>query len=608
MGLLFERLSGSGDARLPIGPSGALVGLAAAFAVAAGAMVSLAPLPAFGAVVGAVVVILMATLGRRSAQVFVTSLGVVLIAYAFFGRGVAYVGTGSLFIGEAVFFLGVLAFVLNLGRARFGPFHWLLVAFIAAGLIQTVPYVGPYGLLALRDAVVWGYAFFALAVATTFDPAWFDRLTRAYSRFIPAFLLWVPLAMALEIGFQDSLPGWPGAPVPFIVVKHGDVAVHLAGIAAFLLAGLYADRRAWIPSAIIWVLVFMELAMVGAVSRGGLVAAVVGTAGVLLFVRSTGRLLSAAGIALAGFILLYALNPTIDVGSNQGRALSFSQLVDNVASVILETDRGNLQGTKEWRLAWWEKIVDYTIDGPYFWTGKGFGINLADDDGFQVLADRSLRAPHNGHMAILARGGVPLLALWVAIQAAFAIGLLRAARRARAAGNRLLVQLAAWLFAFWSAALINMTFDVYLEGPQGGIWFWSVIGLGLVVMDAARRTGASRGGQRPIWTVEGRAGTQSSGVAGAAGAAVADGAAGMASGLAAPPGVSTMNFRTALPPVSPTTRAVLAPSVNDGQDLGSRRGEVEKGALDLLPPPPKSAATAADDFFDGLIRRVGGDP
>jgi hypothetical protein len=27
-----------------------------------------------------------------------------------------------------------------------------------------------------------------------------------------------------------------------------------------------------------------------------------------------------------------------------------------------------------------------------------------------------------------------------------------------------------------------MSFDVYLEGPQGGIWFWSIIGLALAVL------------------------------------------------------------------------------------------------------------------------------
>jgi hypothetical protein len=48
-----------------------------------------------------------------------------------------------------------------------------------------------------------------------------------------------------------------------------------------------------------------------------------------------------------------------------------------------------------------------------------------------------------------------------------------------------LLQLIGVDFAIWVAALINMSFDVYLEGPQGGIWFWSVVGLGLVLMRVA---------------------------------------------------------------------------------------------------------------------------
>jgi len=47
--------------------------------------------------------------------------------------------------------------------------------------------------------------------------------------------------------------------------------------------------------------------------------------------------------------------------------------------------------------------------------------------------------------------------------------------------------MAAVIFAFWLAALINMSFDVYLEGPQGGIPFWSAIGVGMVIMRASRQ-------------------------------------------------------------------------------------------------------------------------
>jgi hypothetical protein len=35
------------------------------------------------------------------------------------------------------------------------------------------------------------------------------------------------------------------------------------------------------------------------------------------------------------------------------------------------------------------------------------------------------------------------------------------------------------VFVYWLGALIDGSFDVYIGGPVGGIWFWSVIGLGI---------------------------------------------------------------------------------------------------------------------------------
>jgi O-Antigen ligase len=463
--------------------------LALVLAVGVGILLVAAPATTLAAVAAGSILVIMAALGRRSAAVFAGALGILLIGYAFLGRGVAYVGTGSVYVGEAVLFLGLVAFILNLDRARFGIVHWLIVGFMLIGLVRTIPDIGRYGPLALRDAVVWGYAAFALFIATVFERRWFDRLIDSYRWVVPAFLLWLPIATILTQQFGDSLPGWPGAPVGFVVVKQGDFAVQLAGVAAFLLVGLYAARRGWMPSSLVWVLLFADLAIVAAVSRGGMLAAVLGAGSALLFVRSGQRVATAMGIALAGFIVLSVVNPSLNVGSQQGRTLSFTQLFENATSVLSSSDAGNLQGTKQWRLAWWDKIIGYTVEGPYFWTGKGFGINLADADGFQVLADHSLRAPHNGHIALLARGGVPLFTGWVLIQLAFAVGLARAAYRARSAGSFRLVQLIGVDFAIWVAALINMTFDVYLEGPQGGIWFWSVVGFGLVLMRAASTLG-----------------------------------------------------------------------------------------------------------------------
>jgi O-antigen ligase/polysaccharide polymerase Wzy-like membrane protein len=169
------------------------------------------------------------------------------------------------------------------------------------------------------------------------------------------------------------------------------------------------------------------------------------------------------------------------------RPATIQQMIENFLSIFGSSSDGGLEGSKQFRLAWWGKIVSYTVFGDYFWTGKGFGVNLADDDGFQSTTDRSLRAPHNTHMTVLARMGVPGLLLWLLVQGAFGIGLLRATLASRRARDALVAAVGAWILVYWVAMMVDTSFDPYLEGPQGGIWFWVIFGLGLVVMNLVPR-------------------------------------------------------------------------------------------------------------------------
>lgn len=164
------------------------------------------------------------------------------------------------------------------------------------------------------------------------------------------------------------------------------------------------------------------------------------------------------------------------------RSASIEQMIDNILSVFEESDDPGLEGTKQFRLAWWGAIVDYTVFGEYFWSGKGFGVNLADDDGFQSTADGSLRAPHNSHLTVLARMGVPGIVLWMLLQGAFAVALVRTMLSSRRAGDGFLAAVAAWTLVYWLAMMVNTSFDPYLEGPQGGIWFWATMGFGMAIV------------------------------------------------------------------------------------------------------------------------------
>ena len=47
---------------------------------------------------------------------------------------------------------------------------------------------------------------------------------------------------------------------------------------------------------------------------------------------------------------------------------------------------------------------------------------------------------------------------------------------ARSVGYDVLANANLWLLIYWLAFIVNSSFDVFLEGPQGGIWFWCLVG------------------------------------------------------------------------------------------------------------------------------------
>ncbi len=443
-----------------------------------GAAVAVSPVIGLAAA-GGLGALWLVSYGQRMIPVFHVSLVAILIGYAFLGRGMAYVGVAPLFVGEMVLGLGLLAIVVSLPTARWHPVHLVIGLFMAWGLLRTIPYLSVNGLDALRDGVAYGYAVFAIAVSLTVRRRHIEPLLALYRWWIPVFVFWVPIAAVVAIMLADSLPLVPGSDVPIIVFKGGDTGVHLGAIGAFMVLGLGHASVHAVRDSVIWLGWLLAVAVAGTLNRGGMVAASMMSLA-LLFGRGGTRWISLIVVGLFLVAMVGLLDPQVDIGVY--RRFSVDQIVSNVLSVF---GSGNndpiLEGTKAWRLRWWDQIIRYTIGGEFFWSGKGFGINLADADGFQVLADGSLRAPHNGHIEILARAGVPGLALWVAVQAAFGLTMLRAAIRARGAGSLRLVGVAGWIIVYWLAALINASFDVYLQNPMGGIWFWSVIGLGIAV-------------------------------------------------------------------------------------------------------------------------------
>lgn len=411
-----------------------------------------------------------------------------LAGLALGGRGAAYIGFAPLFISEVVLLIGCGVLLMQRGwrDLLMMPTVVFILAFMAWGLAQTAPYLGNYQVDALRDGVIYGYAAFGLTVACILisQPDLLPWVLDRYRGFACVFLLVMPVFWILGQVLKDKVPEWPMAPgIPMIDLATGDAAVHLGGIVAFAIVGLFRASFMRLPMWFLNVLwPFMALVLVaiaGAVSRGGLVSfGLACTAAFIMRPKSTWvrNLLLTVLIVLP---ILLLVDPRIPI-PGRSREFSVRQLALNVTSIVGDNTEGDLDETKDWRLQWWREIIGYTVHGEYFWQGKGFGVNLADSDGFQVRFDEApLRSPHNGHMTVLARMGVPGLLLWIGLHLSWLYAMLNAYIRAHQRRDVRWMMLFVFLVAYWLALQFNASFDVYFENPMGGIWMWSIVGFGL---------------------------------------------------------------------------------------------------------------------------------
>lgn len=416
---------------------------------------------------------------------FLRWLGWVLLGYALLSRGFAYLGVPPIYVGEATLLFGLLAMARSQGiLATLTRLPAQLLALsLLWGLACTLPHLGTHGIDALRDAVLWAYGLFAFIVAALViaHPYRLRALLVRYRTFAYVFLslIWA-VFLLYKLTNGAGLPTVPGTKVALLSVKGGDVMVHLTGITVFMLVGMMR------PTVPVMLLLGFNLVLCVVSDRAGMVAWGFSLFVVILLRPPRLRLSRLVFGGVLMLTLLGLLNPQVTI--NGRRSISVEQMWINLVSVFGESKAGYLEGTKEWRLAWWNKIIDYTFNGPYFWMGKGYGVNLANADGFQVYEDQSLRSPHNGHLTFLARSGVPGFVLWLLVLATWLGAVVRAYLHARRHGDEAWCGIFLFLLAYWLACLVNASFDVFLEGPMGGIWFWTLYGLGIAATYLYRHT------------------------------------------------------------------------------------------------------------------------
>jgi hypothetical protein len=418
---------------------------------------------------------------------------VILFGYIFQGRGFSYFGVPPLYVGELTLALGLFALVFGVARWTFTSASVLTLLFVLFGALRTLPDLMTYRADAIRDGAIWYYAAFAFLIYFLLSQRHLDVFLRLLASATHFLLVWHLFLSTIFRSMTDSLPQFPGSPLPIIsVMGPGHRGIVIGMVGAFLATGLYKHYapHSRTPITLVWCLWIANAAIISAESRGGMLSILIPMALVLLLHPSE-EWIKAITIGLVCIVVLIVWNPLFSFGYY--RDFSTDQIVSNVRSIFSEdtANLGGVEGTENFRLRWWTAIYNDVIHGPHFWHGVGFGVNLASEYGVLGYGttgeESSLRSPHNGHLTILARMGVIGIALWLALNLSFVWTLTKKCFESQDSAGRVSKLVALWFLACWSAIMIGALFDVYLEGPYGGIVYWSVIGGGLVTSRAETR-------------------------------------------------------------------------------------------------------------------------
>ena len=397
-----------------------------------------------------------------------------VLGYTFGGKSFAYIGVRPVFVGEAGIVLAFLVFVLRRDRFRLlrSKAGMMILLLMLYGAVRLMPDIERYGMLALRDSVIWGYAIFALAGFLAFRNGKWTRIPQWYGRWAPWILIVLPPALLFSGFMADALPEI-AAGVPLLYLKPGDVGVHLAGLGAFFI--VFRFRWARFPAALMWMLWWLGAAIVASYNRGGTLAYIIGV-GIAWAYRPLRKThLRVASITIVSWFVGAAALGSFDLVTSHHRNVSLEQVSENVLSLVGQSSDERLSSTVSWRLVWWASIVNDALISQRDWFGIGFGPNLAMIQGYDGNAEEGTRSPHNIVMTFLARTGIIGVSIWLILIGMLFVGAYRGIGRMSPASMQAKDTLA-WLLAYWVAMLVNASVDVYIEGPQGGIPFWVLTG------------------------------------------------------------------------------------------------------------------------------------
>ncbi len=398
-------------------------------------------------------------------KLYLNAYLLVFACYVYFNKGIAYSYTAEvlLLIGLGILLFNFRKIELPLDRKVI-----LLLAFLLIGVLYLLRGIGKYSLLDLvRDSFMFNYAIFVFIIL------YFKEEIPYLMKGIYRIYAWYPLVATISFLILSYIPNADTIKIfgniSLLHYKYGDMGVHLLITVLFLLNGkIILAPRYFVANAVLLMYLFL---IASAYSRAGMVCFIVSF--LLFFYFSKDKSLKTELVGYLRFVplvLMIALPIYLSTSVKenfQGRKVGLDQLKENVLSITGSKEGSTLDNNKVWRLAWWGKIIDYTFAGEYFLQGKGLGMSLAEDDDITMNEEADLRSPHNFHLNVLARFGVPIFFVWC-----YWLFLhFKIFRKKELSSDSLI------FLSIVTVFLLNASFDVFLEGPMGAFPFWTFVGI-----------------------------------------------------------------------------------------------------------------------------------
>ena len=412
-------------------------------------------------------------------------LGAVGLGYVVGNRGFAAIGPSAslpLFVGEITMVVCLIYMVGQqiIGHEKFMPrfvLSRLLLAYLVYAGIRLFFNAETYGVMAIRDSAMVYYAlFFFIAYQAGQD----DDSRRFFERTLTkAIILLIPTGLVTRFapGIYDyvALRGIP------IIYQKGDLVGIFCAMGAVILY-CFSFRSRW-PRFLNFcsAMTIALLLLLGA--RAGLVALLAPMA-FLAIARMNRLVVYLAAILVAAVIgtLIYVQATRTEAANLEVYNLyaKYLAILDPNNEFDYESNATGMSSAQnnQFRLVWWKTVIEDTAEHSP-WVGLGFGYDLTEHFmqvyyGSLVQEASEVRSPHSYFVSVFGRLGVLGLLFLLTISYYLLRGCFHAAIAVRHGhGDR--HRLAMWLGAL--SIFVGATFGVVLEGPMGGILFWSLLGM-----------------------------------------------------------------------------------------------------------------------------------